>query len=188
MAIDDDDPIPNVRETAEAVATRVVSFERRHGYGGLHHYFNALFLVARGDWLLLWNDDAVMLSLDWDERIRELPPEVLVADTFCPPHSPDMITFPAVRREACAVVGGFSPHNSHCDTYWEIIGRTLRVVRSVDVRVRHDRADLTGRHVDDTYRGQFTSGSHQVDFFSASVQDAIQRDIERLRGSGLVTA
>lgn len=186
MAIDSDDT-SEVRRTAWDVATYLWISPIRYGYGRLHEYFNHLASVALGGWLLLWNDDAVMLTRDWDERIRELPPEVLVADLACPPHSPDMITFPAVRRVACEVVGGFSPHNSHCDTYWEVVGRALGVVRSVDVHVRHDRADLTGRHVDETYQGQFTSGTHQADFFSAPVQAAIQRDVERLRASGLVT-
>jgi hypothetical protein len=39
------------------------------GYDSLHEYYNELASKATGDWLMLWNDDAVMETEGWDEKI-----------------------------------------------------------------------------------------------------------------------
>ena len=42
----------------------------RHGYRRLNHYYNELAERARGDWLLLWNDDSFMETPDWIDIVR----------------------------------------------------------------------------------------------------------------------
>lgn len=166
---------------AERVAEVVWVSDRRHGYANLHRYFNVLADAARGDWLLLWNDDAVMETDAWDRAIEELPPAVLVADLWSA-HSPDLVTFPAVRREAVSAIGSFSPHNSHCDTYWQYLGRGTGTARTLtDVHVRHDRANITGGHRDRTWEDQWADASHVADFYSPTVQALIAADVEKIR-------
>lgn len=113
-----------------------VHISERAGYDRLHEYYQALAAVATGDWLLVWNDDAVMMTDGWDARIGELPPEAYVAD-LASPHSP-LCCFPAVRREAVAALGKFSTANPHVDTFWGDIAMASGTLRRVDVYVSCD--------------------------------------------------
>lgn len=166
---------------------------QRYGYGGLHHYFNGLTDLViskhpRGvgpGWFLLWNDDARMLTENWDHILRAQPwplphrPDLgtLVADLWVDGHSPDLCTFPAVRRWAVQAVGSFSPVTCHCDTWWQDIGRALGMIRPVPIKVDHQRYDLTGHHNDLTYRegqSQYRSAEFYGQFVQGKLQEAIQ--------------
>jgi hypothetical protein len=41
------------------------------GYGRLNEYINELAKNSSADWLFFWNDDAVMETQGWDEKITE---------------------------------------------------------------------------------------------------------------------
>lgn len=185
VALDADDPhAPAAREVVSSLKIHayVWTTQERYGYSQLHQYFNVLANLAQGDWLLLWNDDAAMMCQGWDSAIRELDERVIVADCWSPPHSPWLITFPAVRRWAVDVLGVFSAHTCHCDTYWEMIGRAIPggTVQVKGAQVYHDRNDLTGGHNDQTWmEGQ--AGYQRHHFYSREVQALIQADIEILR-------
>jgi hypothetical protein len=130
VAADEDDPV-TVKEASRLADVTVVS--PRLGYGKLHEYYQRLTDVARGDWLLVWNDDFTMLTSGWDTVIAELPASVLVADIQSP-HSP-LCCAPAVRRSAVEAIGTFSSANPHVDTFWQDAGGELGVIRRVPVRI-----------------------------------------------------
>lgn len=144
----------------------------RFGYGQIRLYFNALAEIAIGDWLLLWNDDATMTSAGWDKQIEDLPRRIQVADLHNA-FSPGLCCFPAVRREAVTMLGGFcAAETPHVDSWWQEIGRRSQTIRAVDAHVHHDRFDLTGGHHDATYLEGRTHLRHG-DFFSPEFQAQI---------------
>lgn len=188
IAVDRDDPyVPAAREVVHACGAHVTlcwEAPERYGYSQLHRYFNQLARMSHGEWLLLWNDDAVMTSPGWDTAIESLDERVIVADCWSPPHSPWLITFPAVRRWTVETLGTFSAHTCHCDTYWEMIGRAIPggTEQVKGATVFHDRNDLTGNHNDATWtEGQ--AGYQRQHFYSEPVQAAIRADIETLRAA-----
>ncbi len=109
----------------------------RQGYELLHVYYQRLAAEATGDWLLVWNDDAVMLTEGWDLIIEGLPERVLVADLLSN-HSP-LCCFPAVRREAMRKLGRFCSDNPHVDTFWQDAGRATGTIEVVPVQVWHEQ-------------------------------------------------
>lgn len=158
---------------------------QRYGYGGLHHYFNGLANLALSNyprgvgpgWFLLWNDDARMLTGGWDSVLLTEPHETVVADLWVDKHSPDLCTFPAVRRWAVAAIGSFSPITCHCDTWWQDIGRALGAIRPVPIKVDHQRYDLTGQHNDEIYRegqAQYRSAEFYGEMVQARLREATQ--------------
>lgn len=157
---------------------RVCVFEQRHGYANLHEYVNGLVPHARGKWLMLWNDDAVMQTYGWDWRIGELPPRFILD---CWTNHPTLTcTFPIVPRAWIEAIGHFSL-NAHCDTWWQLIGEwTHRLVRA-DIDVQHNRFDLTGRNHDQTYEeGRL---QHQTaSFYSAATVELIKQDANVVMG------
>lgn len=118
----------------------------RYGYAGLHHYFNQLARIAAGDWLLHWNDDAVMLTQGWDTIIRSCEPAVLWPEAN---HHQHLNLFPAWPRAWAAAIGHVSlccSADSWVSDLGERVGRHVRI----PVQVRHDRFDVTGKHFDAT--------------------------------------
>ncbi|WP_213451571.1 glycosyltransferase family 2 protein [Rhizomonospora bruguierae] len=181
VAADPDDPA--TRDAAERLGAQVLVTPRRYGYGELHRYLNALAEQAEGEWLLLFNDDAVMRTRDWDQVILGQPANVMVADLQSQ-LSPEFCCFPAVRRVALEVTGGvYSPHTPHADSWWQDIGRRSGTIRAVDVHVHHDRFDLTGGHNDATYReGRAGPGLRDAQYFTPRVQAAVDAAAAAVRG------
>jgi glycosyltransferase involved in cell wall biosynthesis len=155
----------------------------RFGYVGLHEYYNRLANEARGDWLLLWNDDAVMTTPDWNGRIEQLGSEALVADLQ---HnlSPQFVCFPAMRRSMYDALGHFTGETPHVDSYIQDIARALGRVRPVEVWVDHERPDLTGRAPDATFL-EGRAGLRHQEYFSAEFQAVIGEAVERVRAAGV---
>jgi len=134
VAADDDDPktATEVMEVMMNFAGIVRVFTRKPvGYGCLHEYYQFLADRSRGEWLLVWNDDAQVLTYNWDAIITGQPEGVLVADVQSP-YSP-LCVFPAVRRTAVEALGRFSTANPHVDTFWQDIGRMTGTIASVPV-------------------------------------------------------
>lgn len=174
VAVDPDDVDTYAPELPKWVAPE------RYGYSNLNIYYNALAERATGDWLLLWNDDAIMDTLGWDQILMDLPPTTLIADLQSQ-HSPHLCCFPAVRKAAVRAVGGFSPHTPHCDTYWQDIGHATGSIQSVPIHVDHRRFDLSGTNNDQVWTdGQ--AGYRSNEYYGEYVQGKIQRDIETIRG------
>lgn len=136
----------------------------RYGYKGLHHYINELAGRAHGEWLMLWNDDARMMTEDWDTIIEE------AQRTVTPPggvlwmmanHDQGGNLFPVWPR-AWHTLMGYTSASPNNDVWISEIGRRLGVERRIPVRVFHDRADITGNNLDDTFnegRAQMGQGN-----------------------------
>lgn len=120
----------------------------RYGYQALHQYYNGLATMAKGDWCLLWNDDATMLTRGWDTAIHAQDPAVLwlasnqgMGGNF----------FPAWPRAWSDHLGHISL-SPNVDVWISEVGRRINRERQIpEIQVRHDRADVTGGHQDQTY-------------------------------------
>jgi len=184
VAVDNDDRATEdvVRYLAGSLEPGAVTLtvSERHGYAGLHHYYNTLAMRGSGDWLLLWNDDAFMQTTTWDMALDvHMPAGVLVADLQSA-HSPGLCCFPAVRREAVEALGFFATDNPHCDTLWQDIGRATGTIAAVPVHVLHDRPDLTGRAPDATWT-EGRAGTHGADYGGSPHQAQVLHAIATIR-------
>jgi hypothetical protein len=149
-----------------------VTVTDRYGYAGLHHYVNTLAKRASGEWLFLWNDDAVMLTAGWDTLIRAWPTKYIL-DTWSN-HPPETCVFPIVPTEWVRGIGHFSL-NAHNDTWWQEIGLWIKRLVRIDVDVLHNRHDLTGLNDDETYREKVQA--HQTaDFYTEHNDHLMKRD------------
>lgn len=148
----------------------------RYGYPRLHEYVNRLAEQASGDWLMLWNDDARLLTSGWDAAVREQQPAVLW------PHSNDIATcntFPIWPRAWTDHLGHVSL-SPHCDSWIQYLGQTLGRHERVAVDILHDRADLTGGH-DDQTRAESLAGYRTADYGSPAMEAARAADVAALR-------
>ena len=173
IAADPDDP--DTQRVGLPWQVNIWTAPERYGYPRLHEYVNRLAEQADGDWLMLWNDDARMLTPGWDRLVEEREPGVLW------PHSNDIQTcntfpiWPATWTDHLGHVS-LSPH---CDSWIQYLGQALDRHQRVDIEILHDRADLTGGH-DDQTRAESLAGYRTIDYGSPAMEVARTQDVAAL--------
>lgn len=122
------------------------------GYIRLNEYVNELARASDAQWLVFWNDDAIMHSAHWDTNIYKYTGQfkVLAFDTHNKhPYS----IFPIVPREWLDLLGYLSPHQIS-DGWISQQAYLLDIMERTDISVEHDRFDLTGNNHDETYQNR----------------------------------
>ena len=101
---------------------RVLIDKRGLGYREMHLWINTLCKLARGDWLLVWNDDALMATPKWDEILSQVQvqschnnPDVYMLVIPVNRRPLYCTEFMFVRRKVAEVLGHYSlsPHNDN---------------------------------------------------------------------------
>lgn len=175
VAADPDDP-DTIAAAEQLAVDHLWVAPERYGYGRLHEYVNALAARANREWLMLFNDDARMLTPHWDTVVERQQPGVLWPSSN---DLPGCNTFPLWPRAWTTTVGHVSL-SPHCDTWIQQIGDTLGQQQRIPVEILHDRADLTGGHNDLT-RAESASGYRTAEFYGPVMQAALARDVETIR-------
>lgn len=122
------------------------------GYIRLNEYVNSLALASSADWLMFWNDDAVMETTGWDKEIAKYTGEFKLLAVHTHNDHPYSI-FPIAPREWLATLGHLSPHQIS-DGWLSQVAYKLDIWQRIDVYVTHDRHDLTGNNHDDTFKNR----------------------------------
>jgi len=155
LAFDNDDTVSsswfqsNIADQITKAGVQYTAWELpRMGYIRLNEYVNYLARQSRGRWLMFWNDDAVMESAGWDLSIsQEQDFYVLRIPTH---HDHPYAIFPIVPRAWYDLFGYISAHQIS-DAWVSQIAYMLDIIKNIDVKVTHDRHDLTGNNKDTTY-------------------------------------
>lgn len=124
----------------------------RHGYLQLHKYNNFLGTQSSGQWVVFWNDDAVMQTAGWDTEICKHTGKfkVLAFETHnLHPYS----IFPILPRDWLILFEKLSAHQQ-TDAWVSQIAYLADCFERIPVAVLHDRADLTGNNNDETYNSR----------------------------------
>ncbi len=163
---DDEPTVHAVQELSKLVPTKVLVSPRGRGYEGLHDYINELSRLATGDWLFIWNDDALMLTHGWDDIIYGAAPSPKIGflgnDDVCL-MAPRVVQrdisweFPILRRKVVEILGHFSnSYSSDSYIYW-VMSRLSAAVFIEGMLVTHiqneinDTTKKEGRDVSSKY-------------------------------------
>ena len=120
------------------------------GYGRLHDYVNTLAKNSSADWMFFWNDDALMETQGWDTEINRYTGQFKLLAVHTHNDHPYSI-FPIVPRAWLDVIGHLSLHSMN-DAWLSQNAYCVDIYKRIDVHVLHDRADLTGNNLDETYK------------------------------------
>lgn len=134
-------------------ATTKVFETERFGYLRLYKYVNFLGEQAEGDWIMFWNDDALMLTDNWDEEIVKNDGFFGLLRMPCVTMNHPFALFPIIPREWINFFGRISPVN-HSDWWIYNVTAPLARLKNIPVQVYHDRADVTGGNNDETFKEQ----------------------------------
>lgn len=121
----------------------------RMGYARLNEYLNQLANFASADWFMFWNDDAIMHTTGWDDKIVEHTGKFRCLRM--PTHnSHPYAIFPIVPKEWYMLFGYLSAHQI-TDAWCSQISYLVDIMVNIDVDVTHDRHDITGNNKDETF-------------------------------------
>lgn len=152
------------------------TFYERPGYQALHEYYNELATIAKGDWLMLWNDDALMHTRGWNHVIESQAPGPCVLNLF-----PGQLNiFPVMSRALYDILGHFALNN-HNDTYLEYVSRGAGIERVVEgVKISHIRDTLNDEIRHETKAANDITSAK---FYGDDVQALIQEDIKKIKAA-----
>lgn len=127
----------------------------RFGYARIHEYYNFLAGEATGDWLMMWNDDARMVTKGWDSVIGQSctaagKTKVLFMDGRYPCQGERGNIFP-VWPQAWYHNLGYVSLSPNADVWISEIGRRLGVETRIEVTADHLRVfdvDGDGTHAE----------------------------------------
>lgn len=125
------------------------------GYRYLYVFLNEMCRSARGRWLLLWNDDAEIITKDWDSVLQGYGDRMCLCSPIIDNYRDYQGTiFPFIPRKWFEITGCFS-NQTHIDTWVEkIANQTGTFVREPRIVNFHDRFSETGKNDDQTYRSR----------------------------------
>jgi hypothetical protein len=119
------------------------------GYIRLNEYVNGLARHSDADWLVFWNDDAIMETPGWDTVIAAHTGEFKVL-AFRTHNDHPYSIFPIVPRAWFELFGYLSPHQIS-DAWLSQQAYVLDIWKRIEVHVTHDRFDLTGNNNDEIF-------------------------------------
>jgi len=159
IALDDDDQasidyyestvIPYLEDEGLDYEIHVVP---RWGYAKLNEYINYLGRQASGEFILFWNDDAIMETKGWDKEIDKFKGKFRVLRMPDQSEHPYSI-FPIVPHKWKSLLGELSPQQM-TDAWVSQVAYLCNIMVNIPVKVTHDRFDLTGNNNDETYNNR----------------------------------
>lgn len=130
------------------VMMRSFNFNRL-GYKNLHLYANYLANESRGEWVMLWNDDAVMKTKNWDKKIMKYTGQFKVLRFKDNHNSHPNAIFPCVPRDWVTLFETFSPHMA-MDSWISHVAYLSGIMHNChEINVFHNRFDLVGTNPDE---------------------------------------
>jgi hypothetical protein len=125
------------------------------GYNSLHTYYNFLAEKSKGQWLLIWNDDALMKSNGWDAYVEANKDFVGLLHMLTENYRSKFALFPLIPRTWIELFGyvGEIP----VDSWIHHICMEAQAIKIIEPITYHDRYDMTGNNLDETYQNRNTS-------------------------------
>jgi hypothetical protein len=151
------------------------------GYIRLHVYNNKLAAKVDADWIVIWNDDAIMETQGWDTEILKYNGKFRLLAFHTHNDHPYSI-FPIVPRKWYELLGYISPHPTQ-DGWLSQQAYMLDIWERIPVHVLHDRHDLTGNNKDETFMNRaMLEGKPEVanDFHSVQQMELRHKDCTKL--------
>lgn len=173
LYVDSDDPQLNAYKSLSSKHVKVF-VEPRLTYTNFHRMVNFLAKRAKGEWLLLWNDDMRIIG-DWAVPDATDQPQVL---NFWDVNDMRNNFAPVINRKMYETMGHFSL-STHCDSWVQDIANELGIHIPINgVQVTHLRESLNDATKSQT-QSVYASSSPEYD--GLDMIKLRQIDIEKLR-------
>lgn len=155
----DNDDVDTISKTREYISDKPyirILISERHYYKNLNIYVNSAANIATGKYLLLWNDDCIMESFNYDlvmdkyeNKFMVVNPLVINDVNYC--RTNNQMLFPLIPKKWINITGRWS-NSGACDSWVQLISNELNLsIYEDDIKIFHDRYDLTRNNHDEIY-------------------------------------
>ena len=135
LAVDTDARVPLFRGQGQVWVA-----PERYGGTRMHEYYNHLAKLASGTWLMIWNDDALMLTEHWDSIVREHPGQCLWME-HDGSGTQHCNMFPVWPRAWTQLTGHVADGSPRVDTWIQEVAELLDRQVKVPIQVSHTSPD-----------------------------------------------
>lgn len=150
----------------------------RVGYKNFHLMINELCEQAASDWLMLWNDDALMESKDWLNAFTNYDSKKATLLNFFDTENMNNNLFPVMSRSMYEAIGHFSL-STHCDTWAQDIANGTGTHHKVDgIRAKHIRESINDETKNET---QAVYSESSPEYFSEDMKLLRDQDMQKIR-------
>lgn len=176
IRIDDDDPQRDSYVWPHNGKYAVM--DKRVGYSNFHVMVNQLAAKATGEWLMLWNDDAIMHTPDWAQRVQNHHSSSIPCVLNLYSEAMNNNLFPIISRPMYEAMGHFSL-STHCDSWVQDIANSLGIHLYVPgIDIEHKR-DLLNDETKQQSQGAYAITSPLYD--SDGMKLLRMKDMEKIR-------
>lgn len=152
----------------------------RYGYHALYNYYNKLCDISSGKYLWCWNDDAFILTENWDEILRNgINQNNNLSVYIFKCNDPYDKVAPLIPKEIIEYIGYISL-NTHFDNWIESLILDIIPYVVLDIDIFHNDKNHNPMQIDYTEVKQSNSISSPL-FFTPEIQNIIQEDREKLK-------
>ncbi len=186
----DNDDTETISKTEEYILDKPfikIMVSDRYYYKNLNLYVNAASSVATGDYLLLWNDDCIMESSNYDLTMDKYKDKFVVVNPLVINHTEycrqaNRMLFPIIPKEWVNITGRWS-NSGACDSWIELISNELQIsLYEDDIKIFHDRFNLTGNNLDEIYTESVDDKNYIFhNFFTTDQRNERNRDAYLIR-------
>lgn len=167
VKIDDDDaPTRKMIEhllVDRRLPIKAIETPRGRGFLEMSDWVNLMSSCASGDWLILLNDDAYIMTQDWDSvllysgvKSPRFGYESVFLFSLEHRDEPGAYAWPCLRRQTYEILGHFSPILA-CDLWVSMVMKTIGAMAEVPIQVGHDRLE---HEEGETRRGIVDAGEY----------------------------
>lgn len=148
---DDTETIAVAAKLSETLPCKIIMSCRGDGYYSAHHWYNEMCTLATGDWIFVFNDDAIMITDGWDDILSVINPydvpgwrgnyDVCLLGTNVVNRHPSW-ELPMFRRVAFSLLGHmslFAWSDAWLFKLYNCIGALIMVN---DIKISHDIIEL----------------------------------------------
>lgn len=173
--VDEDDPeLQSYVELTKIGAQIFIG--KRHGYINFHKMINHLAKYCKGDWLMLWNDDAIMRTDKWADIIDKNDCDKPVVLNFFDPLNKLNNLFPVISKPMYEAMNHYSL-NTHCDSWVQDIANELKIHKPVArISCEHRRETINDKIKTET-QNTYKTSSPAYD----KMKSERQIDIDKIR-------
>lgn len=158
LCVDDDD-IKTIKWTSKNIEqfNLKLIITSRKGYNKLQEYYNIAAKQSSGEWLWLWNDDAEIISKNWDLVLKKYSKKCLILNpgyrenytykyTENESFNKFFAQFPILSRKIYEKLGYFSAWN-HADSFIDKLSKDLYIFRyEPKITIVHKTSDVHSYH------------------------------------------
>lgn len=132
IKIDDDDRTSAILRGDNI---KTIISPRLRGYESIHTFCNEMLYLADGEWIMLGNDDATMVTKGWDDILRKEAPRCVLLNPGNEEGNHAHI-FPIVNRKICLELGHFAL-NAFTDRWLQNVYPKEKI-KDIPIRIKHD--------------------------------------------------